>query len=50
MKTLIIKGPCILEVVFDNGHYDHRHNGLASTNKWETLHGNYKKIHEWYWP
>jgi len=47
MKTLIIKWKCILEVVFVNGHYDHDHNGLASTNKWEILYENYKKIYDY---
>jgi hypothetical protein len=46
MEIAITKWKCIFKVVMDNFQFHHHRNGPTYKDKWGSLYGNYKKIHD----
>jgi hypothetical protein len=46
METIITNWKRLSKVVMANSHFHHHYNGPTYKNKWVSLYGDYKKIHE----
>jgi hypothetical protein len=46
METSVTKWKCIIKLVITNGNFEHHHNEPTCKDKWGSLYGKYKKIHD----